>query len=292
VGSQRVVVVTGAAGLLGRTVASLFATAGWDVRTFAHGDLDIADAHAVREAIDNARPGVILNCGAMTNVDACEDEPERAWAVNAEGAAHLARAAAGVGAEIVHISTDYVFDGRKGGYAESDETNPIQVYGASKLGGEDLVRTAARRHYVLRSAWIYGAGGKNFVSQMPRLVAAGGTLRAVADQRSSPTYAPDLAGAIAAVVGSGAYGTYHVVNEGACSYADFARAIAAAAGTGVEVGDLRSADVPRPAPRPADSSLVSPGWTEAGFGQLRPWQQAAAHFWSDVRTSLSAHGSG
>jgi dTDP-4-dehydrorhamnose reductase len=273
-------------------VASRFASAGWDVRALAHDDLDIADARAVRDAIADARPAIVVNCAAMTNVDGCEDAPERAWAVNAEGAGHLAHAATGTGAEIVHISTDYVFDGKTGGYAESDDPNPIQVYGASKLGGEDLVRSAAARHYVLRSAWIYGEGGKNFVSQMPRLVARGGPLRAVADQRSSPTYAPDLADAVAAVAGSGAYGTFHVVNEGACSYADFARAIAAAAGTGVEVADLTSADVPRPAARPADSSLVSPGWAKAGFSPLRPWQRAAAQFWSDVRTSLSAHGSG
>src|SRR5207302_2945059 len=255
---------------------------------FAHASLDIGDARAVSEAIAAVSPRVVVNCAAMTNVDACESEPELAWAVNAEGAGHLARAAAEVGAEIVHVSTDYVFDGRKGGYVESDETNPLQAYGRAKLAGEDLVRVANPRHYIVRSAWIYGEGGKNFVSQMPALVDRGDPLRAVDDQRSSPTFAPDLARAIAAAIGSGKYGTYHVVNEGSCSYAEFASCIAELGGGSVPVTGVQSSEVPRPASRPADTSMVAAAWANAGFAPLRAWRDAAAAFWSDVHRVQSA----
>jgi dTDP-4-dehydrorhamnose reductase len=253
-----------------------------------HDELDIADASAVRDAIEAIRPNVVVNCAAMTNVDACESEPERAWAVNAEGPGHIAQAAGAAGAEVVHISTDYVFDGARGGYAESDETNPLQVYGRAKLAGEDLVRTSNARHYVIRSAWIFGPGGRNFISQMPGLVDDGGPVRAVADQRSSPTYAPDLALAIGGLFAAERYGTYHVVNEGSCSYAEFAGHIASIAGSGAEVEAIRGADVPRPAPRPHDSSLVGAAWAESGFAQLRPWRDAAAEFYRDVHRGRTA----
>ena len=280
---DRDVVVAGAGGLLGRTVTHAFGAAGWDIHAFTHTDLDIADALAVRDAIAGVRPRLVVNCAAMTNVDACQEQPDLAWAANAYGPGHLARAADEQGADIVHISTDYVFDGRRGSYEESDETNPLQVYGRAKLAGEDLVRQANARHYVLRSAWIYGDGGRNFVSSVPALVERGDTLRVVADQRSSPTYAPDLAAAIADVAAGRRYGTYHVVNDGACSYAEFARHVAGLAGGSVDVVDISSAEVQRPAPRPADSSLVGAAWRAAGFTPLRPWPDAAAAFYSDRR---------
>jgi dTDP-4-dehydrorhamnose reductase len=282
VGYRPVVVVTGSLGLLGRTVLSELARRGWDARGFTHAELDIADAGAVRKAVTSARPSLVVNSAAMTNVDACESQPERAWAVNAEGAGHVAGAAADVGAEVVHVSTDYVFDGTKGGYVESDDTNPLQIYGRAKLGGEELVRGANPRHYVLRSAWIYGHGGRNFVSKIPDLVVKGDALSVVADQRSSPTFAPDLATAIAGVAGSERYGAYHVVNEGSCSYAEFARYVAELAGGSVPVADISGADIERPAARPADSSLVGARWADEGFAPLRPWREAAAQFWSDL----------
>jgi dTDP-4-dehydrorhamnose reductase len=278
------VVVLGAGGLLGRTVVRRWT----GCRGFTHQELDIADADAVHEAIESVRPGVVVNCAAMTNVDNCEAEPERAWAINAEGAGHVARAAAGVGAEVIHISTDYVFDGSRGNYTESDETNPLQVYGRAKLGGEDLVRTGNARHYVIRSAWIYGERGHNFVSHIPELVAKGEPVRAIADQRSSPTLASDLADALATTIGSERYGTYHVVNEGSCSYAEFAQHVAGVAGDEVGVIGISTADMPRRAARPRDSSLVGPVWVERGFVQLRPWREAAAQFYSDVQRLRTA----
>jgi dTDP-4-dehydrorhamnose reductase len=281
----REVLVTGAGGLLGRTLAELL---GDRAQGYTHAELDIADARAVVAAVESVSPRVVVNCAAMTNVDACESSPDEAWAANARGPENLARAAAERGAEIVHVSTDYVFDGRKGNYTEDDETNPLQVYGRAKLAGEEGVRSANPRHYVVRSAWIYGAGGKNFVSQMPRLVDEGNPMRAVDDQRSSPTYAPDLAAAIAGMFGRGRYGTYHVVNEGRVSYAEFASCMAELGGGTVEVTGIPGAEVPRPAPRPQDTSMLAGKWRAAGFSPLRPWREAAAAFWNDVHGA--SHG--
>jgi len=281
----REVLVTGAGGLLGRT---LVAQLGPRAQGLTHAELDIADARAVESVVASVAPRVVVNCAAMTNVDACESEPDAAWAANAEGPGHLARAAAAAGAEIVHISTDYVFDGDKGAYTEADETNPLQVYGRAKLAGEDLVRSGSPRHYIVRSAWIYGDGGKNFVSQMPRLVDEGKPMRAVDDQRSSPTFAPDLAAALATLFGSGRHGTYHVVNEGSCSYAEFASYIAELGGGTVEVTGIPGSEVPRPAPRPRDTSMLGVAWLEQGFAPLRSWRAAAAQFWSDVHGPRSA----
>jgi len=282
----REVLVTGAGGLLGRTLVSLL---GPRAQGLTHSDLDIADARAVHEVVASISPRVVVNCAAMTDVDGCESDPEAAWAANADGPGHLARAADGVGAEIVHVSTDYVFDGSKGLYTETDETNPLQVYGRAKLAGEELVRSGNSRHYVVRSAWIYGEGGRNFVSQMPRLVDEGGPMRAVEDQRSSPTYAPDLAAAIAGMLGTGRYGTYHVVNEGSCSYAEFASHMAELGGGTVEVTGIPSSEVPRPAPRPRDTSMLGEGWAAAGFAPLRSWREAAAQFWGDVHRVRTAN---
>lgn len=217
-----VTVVTGAGGLLGRTVAELFAHSD-EVHPFTHGQLDVSDGAAVQTAFRAARPDLVVHCAAMTNVDACEREPDRAWAVNADGPGFVAAAAAEVGAEIVAVSTDYVFDGERGSYVETDEPHPVQVYGRAKLAGEERVRGANTRHYILRSAWIFGPAGHNFLSQLPRLARESGELKVLGDQWSSPTYAPDLARAIADVRGTERYGTYHVVNAGGCSHAEFFR---------------------------------------------------------------------
>jgi dTDP-4-dehydrorhamnose reductase len=281
------VLVTGAGGLLGRELAGVFEGDGWNVHPFTHSQLDIADASAVTRAVESAAPGLVVNCAANTNVDACETDPDRAWAVNAQGAGHVARAAGQVGADVVHVSTDYVFDGTKGAYVESDEPNPLQVYGRTKLAGEDLVRGGCVRHYVVRTAWIYGTGGKSFLSNVLDMAGRGDEIRAISDQRSSPTFVVDLAGAIVALAGSGRHGTYHVVNEGGCSYEEFCRHVVEWAGFPVAVTSVMGAETDRPARRPADSSLVGEAWVRAGFQPLRPWRDAAGVFagaWSRARS--------
>ena len=272
------VLVTGAGGLLGGQVAWTFAQQGLDVYAFTHRQLDITDAGKVREFVANTRPALVVHCAAMTNVDACEGEPDKAFAVNAEGSANVAAAAAEVDAEIVAISTDYVFDGTAAPYRESDATDPIQVYGRSKLDGEERVREANTRHYIVRSAWIYGSGGKNFLSQLPDLAQTKRSITAVVDQRGAPTYAPDLAEAIASLAGSERYGLYHVVNEGSCSFAEFCDEAVEVLGSDLRVEHVFMADLGRPAPRPADTTLVGEAWSRAGFEPLRPWQQAARAF--------------
>ncbi|HYZ92767.1 MAG TPA: dTDP-4-dehydrorhamnose reductase [Actinomycetota bacterium] len=271
-----VVVITGAAGLLGRTYAHLVAETD-EIHALGHGQLDISDHDAVAEMLHAIKPSVVVHCAAMTDVDACERDADRAWLVNAEGPGYVAAAAAEVGAEIVAISTDYVFDGEKGSYAETDPTNPIQEYGRAKLAGEQRVREANPRHYVVRSAWIYGPGGRNFLSKLPELAHSADTLKAIGDQRSSPTFAGDLAHAIKELAGSQRYGTYHVTNDGSCSYAEFASFAFGVLGAG-QVEAVSHVDVPRLAPRPADTSLVGPGYAAAGFAPLRPWQDAARAF--------------
>lgn len=272
-----VALVTGAGGLLGRTVARALVDDGHEVHALAHEHLDVGDLAAVQSAFATIRPEFVVHCAALTDVDRCEREPDLAWRVNAEGPGYVASSAAEVGAEVVAISTDYVFDGEKGSYVETDDTNPIQGYGHAKLAGEERVREGNPRHYVVRSAWIYGVGGKNFVSRAPDLAAKGESIKAIADQRSSPTFAEDLAHAIASLRNSDRYGTYHVINEGSCSYAEFFRHAFEVAGAGA-VEDISHFDVPRPAPRPSDTSLVGEVWRSAGFTPLRPWRDAARAF--------------
>lgn len=273
------ILVTGAGGLLGREVARVFAAHGREVRALPRAELDVSDREAVIAAVGAARPDLIVHCAALTNVDECEEQADRAFAVNAVGAGNVAQAAAGVDAEVVAVSTDYVFDGTKGSpYTESDGPNPIQTYGATKLAGEELVRSACPRHHIVRSAWIYGHGGRNFLSKLPELARSGGPIRAVTDQRGSPTYAPDLAEAILLLAGTGAFGTYHVVNEGACTFAEFCGHALGSLGATVEIDQVRRADLGRPAPRPADTSLEGKAWARAGFAALRPWRNAAEAF--------------
>lgn len=275
------VLVTGGGGLLGGQVARAFRDAAGghgEIRRCSHEELDVTDAEALRRVMAAAPPRLVVHCAAMTDVDACEREPERAFEVNEEGSRLVAEEAARHDAAVIAVSTDYVFDGERGGYVESDATRPIQVYGQSKLAGESAVREANPRHYVVRSAWIYGTGGKNFLSRLPGFAAEGAPIKAVVDQIGSPTYAPHLAEAIVALSGTGAYGTYHAVNPGACSFAEFCAHLLAELGAQLAVEEVTRADLDRPAPRPRDTSLIGRALTEAGLGALPGWRSAATTF--------------
>jgi dTDP-4-dehydrorhamnose reductase len=267
------VVVTGAGGLLGGVVARSFA----DAAAFDHATLDITDADAVHAAIERAQPELIVHCAAMTNVDACEEHPDEAFRINGEGSHNVASAASHVGAKIVAVSTDYVFDGSQGPYGEDAETDPIQVYGESKLTGEHAVREATERHFIVRSAWIYGPGGKNFLSKIPQLVEQE-EISAVIDQIGSPTFAPDLAEAIESLARTERYGTYHVVNSGFCSFSEFIAYGLRFLQASTRIKEVEVASLGRPAPRPLDTRLVGEAWARAGFSPLRTWQEAAESF--------------
>lgn len=267
--------VTGAAGLLGRSVADLAETAGERVLRAGHDTLDVGDDTLVNECVERHRPSAVIHCAAMTNVDLCESEPDLAHAVNAVGSANVARAAQRAGAKLVAVSTDYVFDGTKGSpYTEDDATNPIQVYGASKLAGERAVIEACERHFIVRSAWIYGDGGKNFISRLPTLV--GGSVNAVEDQTGSPTSAFDLARAILRLVSTEKYGAYHVTNSGETSFAGLVRF--ALEGKGIEIKPISSRDRKLPAARPGYTALENRNWTRNSFPKLRSWQDAITEF--------------
>ncbi|HVE92693.1 MAG TPA: dTDP-4-dehydrorhamnose reductase [Actinomycetota bacterium] len=277
--TPRTILITGAGGLLGGCVDAAFADAGFRTAAATHAELDVTDPAAVSAAMDRLRPELVVHCAAMTNVDACESEPDAARAINEAGSANVAEAADAAGAAVVAVSTDYVFDGTKGTpYLENDDTNPLQAYGLTKLEGEVAVRAAADRHFVVRSAWIYGRGGKNFISRLPDLAAAGAPITAVMDQTGSPTYAPDLARAIVALSRTQAYGTYHVTNSGSCTFSELCRLALQLSSIDAEVQDVLRRDLGRPAPRPENTTLANEAWRALGLAPLRDWRQALAEF--------------
>ena len=227
-----------------------------------HSELDVRDAAAVAEALDGA---TVINCAAYTNVDGAEADSEAAHAVNADGARNVAEAAA----RVVYVSTDYVFDGSKGEpYVESDQTGPLQEYGHSKLAGESATAAANEDHLIVRSSWLFGAGGRNFVETMLALGRERDELLVVDDQVGSPTFTPHLASALVALADGGERGVLHVAGAGSCSWYGFARAIFDRAGVDAGLRPCATEDFPRPARRPASSVLGS----ERGAPALPTWE--------------------
>jgi dTDP-4-dehydrorhamnose reductase len=284
------ILVAGAQGQLAH--ALLGAARGRDglhVVAFGRPQLDIADRASVARALDAERPDFVVNAAAYTAVDKAESDSDAAFAVNRDGAGALAAAADAHGCPIIHVSTDYVFDGTKAGpYIETDPTGPMSVYGRSKLAGEAAVSAGTARHVILRTAWVYGPHGHNFLKTMLRLARERPQLRVVADQRGNPTYAPHLAAAILAMAARLAerggdaqpWGIYHAAGTGQTTWAGFAAAIVeAAAALGVPqvpVVPITTAEYPTPAVRPANSCLDC-GKLERVFGlALPPWRQGVA----------------
>jgi dTDP-4-dehydrorhamnose reductase len=265
------ILVVGANGMLGHDLMTVLEG---EVRGLDLPDLDITSLESVQRAVLTLKPRVIVNAAAYTDVDGCETNRDLAMQVNGEGVAHLALAARLVDATLVQVSTDYVFDGGKGSpYLEDDATGPLSVYGESKLAGE-LNAAVAPRHLLVRTQWLYGAHGKNFVETMLRLAGERSELTVVDDQIGSPTWTMDLARAIKALLDKGCTGTYHAANSGFCSWNEFARAIFAQVGKQVAVLPMTTAQLDRPARRPLYSTLdCSRLVRDTGF-QPQPWQQA------------------
>jgi dTDP-4-dehydrorhamnose reductase len=280
------VLVLGARGQVGRELCRY----SWpeDVTLIAidHLGLDITRREAVFATIADIRPDIVVNAAAYTAVDRAESEPDAAWAANCVGPDNIAAACRQLGIPLIHISTDYVFDGTKSGaYREDDPVNPLGVYGASKEAGERAVRAALREHIILRTAWVYSGHGHNFVKTMLRLARERPVLRVVADQIGSPTSAAALAGAIAQLArpvtnGTAIWGTYHLAGAGAVTWHGFAEAIFDLAsrwrGPPPRVEPITTADYPTPARRPSNSVLDC-SRIGAAFGVgLRPWRAALA----------------
>ena len=215
--------VTGAAGMLGRDVMLAAGNAGHDVVGFGHAELDVTDAAGLEKKFDLERPDIVLNCSAWTDVDGAEDAEEAAFAVNGAGAGAVAAAAAKIGAGVVYVSTDYVFDGTKGApYVESDQPAPLSAYGRTKLAGEEATAAANKRHFIVRSSGLFGLGGKNFVDTMLRLGESMSEVTVVRDQVTSPTYTWHLAFGLTRLIEGIEYGIHHMAAAGGCSWYEFA----------------------------------------------------------------------
>jgi dTDP-4-dehydrorhamnose reductase len=272
------ILITGAGGMLGLDVLAATQAAGHDPIALARAELDITDSTAVAAAVAAARPEVVVNCAAWTNVDGAEDQFDAALAVNGPGAGHVARAAAAAGAWTIHVSSDYVFDGLKlAPYVESDEVRPISAYGNSKLGGEVHVAEAAPDcHTIVRSSWLFGAGGRCFPKTILRLAAQRDHLDVVSDQVGCPTHTGHLATALVALAGAPPPGLLHVAAAGHCSWFEFAEEIVAVAGIECEVRPINTEQYPLPASRPPYSVLAS----ERGAPGLPHWLAGLEAFMS------------
>jgi dTDP-4-dehydrorhamnose reductase len=281
----RTVLVFGAGGQVGRELIQRSPPQDVTVHGLTHAEADITNRVAVIDAVRRHRPDVMVNAAAYTAVDKAETDRDRAFAVNEDGPRNLAMAAAESGAMLIHLSTDYVFDGcKRDAYVEDDLVGPASVYGQSKEAGERAVRETTPRHLILRTAWVYAAHGSNFLKTMTRLAHERDVVRVVADQHGTPTSAADLAETILAILPRlqerSAFGTFHLTNGGRTTWHAFAEAIfAGLARQGGKVPRLEAigtADYPTPARRPA-MSVLDCGKIARAYGiQLRPWRDALA----------------
>jgi dTDP-4-dehydrorhamnose reductase len=267
--------VTGAAGMLGGAVVRRLQTAGAAVTALDRAACDLADATAVAECFAQHHPAAIVHCAAYTDVDGCERDRERAWRDNTRAAENVARAGAVLGAALIHLSTDYVFDGEKQApYVEDDPPAPLNVYGKTKLEAEQAVRAHAPAHCIVRTSWVFGPGGRNFVRTMAELLRTRTEIRVVNDQTGSPTYTLDLAAALVEVTALGLRGTFHLTNAGSCTWYDFAVAIGSRLATAARIMPCTTAEFPRPARRPRNSVLDGRRAAAAGVAPLRSWRAA------------------
>ena len=277
--------VTGAAGMLGRDVLLAAGNAGHDVVGYGRAELDVANPEALERKLDLERPDVVINCAAWTDVDGAESAEDRAFAVNGSGAGNVAAAAAKVEARILHVSTDYVFDGLKGSpYVESDQPAPLSAYGRTKLAGEEAVAAANKRHFIVRSAGLFGLGGRNFVDTMLQLARTRSEVTVVRDQVGSPTYTWHLAYGIVRLIEGIEFGIHHMAAAGQCSWYEFAGEIFEQAKVECRVLSITSEEFGAAAPRPPFSALVSqrehairlPSWEDGLAGYLAQRQAEAS----------------
>lgn len=276
------VLITGASGQLGADLVKVLRDSGYQVIPVDCADFDITDLEATVRFITTAQPDAVVHSAAFTEVDACESEREKAFAVNGLGARNVAIAARKVDAKLFYISTDYVFDGLKGEpYFEFDRPNPLNVYGRSKLWGEELVKQQTQKFFIVRTAWLYGRTGKNFVKTMLMLGKEKKELQVVNDQRGTPTYTEDLALQIKELLPTELYGTYHCSSQGFCTWYEFAVEIFRQAGLSVKVEPVTTEEFRRPAKRPKNSVLENFALKLEGLDIMPHWKESLEKF---VRT--------
>ncbi|RLG08530.1 MAG: dTDP-4-dehydrorhamnose reductase [Thaumarchaeota archaeon] len=286
------VLILGATGQLGSALCSVLATE-LEVIAATRKEFDITDLTATRSFILATEPDVVINPAAYTDVDGCEKEREKAFLVNAIGARNVAIAAREVGAKLVHISTDYVFDGSKDGpYVEYDPPHPLNVYGWSKLMGEQMVREQNPRSFILRVAWLYSSSRKNFVKTMLRLAMEREEIRVVSDQRGTPTFVGDVAQQIKLLIETDYYGLYHCTSQGSCTRYEFAKEIFRLAGVPVKVVPVTSAEFPTPARRPPHSVLENFLLKVQGLDIMPHWKESLAAQIQRIKEAVENEGSG
>lgn len=277
------ILVTGASGQLGYDVERELERRGIEHLGTSSRELDITDREAVEHLMQSYRPDAVIHCAAYTKVDLAEDEPERCWAVNADGTRNLAAACREIGAKMLYISTDYVFPGTgERSYETGDPTGPVNTYGRSKLAGELAVQSLLEKYFIVRISWVFGKNGNNFVKTMLRLAETKAELSVVCDQIGSPTYTADLAPLLCDMVQTERYGVYHATNEGTCAWSEFAEAIFELAGRQVVVHPIPTSAYPTRAARPLNSRMSKERLRDNGFQALLEWKDALARYLKEI----------
>lgn len=272
------ILITGSNGMLGHDLIEALKDSHELILTTSR-TLDITDEDEVMRVICNEKPDIVINSAAYTDVDGCEENQEMAFNVNGKGVKNLALACSKIDCAMLHISTDYVFDGTaRQPIGEDGKIGPISVYGKSKLDGEMAIKEILDRYFIVRTAWLYGINGKNFPKTMLELSQNHKEITVVYDEVGTPTYTPDLAQAISMLIETDNYGIYHITNSGSCSWCEFARYIFEVAGKDVNVIPVTASEFARPAPRPSYSVLNNKHWKDIGFKPLRDYKQAIKEY--------------
>lgn len=272
------ILITGSNGMLGHDLQEALKQR-HDLIPTNSKTLDITDKSQVMEVICENNPDIVINSAAYTDVDGCEKNQDIAYAVNRDGVRNLALACREIDCPLVHISTDYIFDGKNDRpWVEDDEVGPISVYGKSKLKGEEAILEILDKFFIVRTAWLYGINGKNFPKTMLELSKNHSEITVVYDEVGTPTYTLDLADAIAELIESEKYGVYHITNSGNCSWCEFARFIFDIAQKDVKVIPVTASEFARPAPRPSYSVLENKNWVKNGFKPLRNYKEAIKEY--------------
>ena len=272
------ILITGSNGMLGHDLEKVLKDKHELILTTSK-TLDITDKDKTMEIIKENNPDIVINSAAYTDVDGCETNQDLAYAVNGYGVENLALACRQIDCPLVHVSTDYVFDGTaRDPIPEDGEIGPISVYGKSKLMGEQAIQEILDKYFIVRTAWLYGINGKNFPKTMLELAENHPEITVVYDEVGTPTYTPDLAYGISELIETDFYGIYHLTNSGSCSWCEFARYIFEIADRDVNVVPVTASEFSRPAPRPSYSVLMNKKWIENGFEPLRDYKEAISEY--------------